>query len=53
VYTNVCYESSLAESTDNLQEIIKKMRGSPSVEFPCKLCNINSFEESLIEKCHI
>jgi hypothetical protein len=50
VYTDVRYKSSLVESRDNLLEIIKKMRGSPSMESPGKLCKIKDFGEKAYRK---
>jgi hypothetical protein len=51
VYTDIRNESSLVESQDNLLEIIKRMRGSPSVEWPGKLCKIKDFgKKRLTEK---
>jgi hypothetical protein len=38
------------ESPDNLLEIIKGMRGSPSVESPGKLCEEKALRERLTEK---
>jgi hypothetical protein len=38
------------ESPNNFLETIKGMRGSPSVESPCKICKVKDFEERLTEK---
>jgi hypothetical protein len=50
VYTDVRYESSSVESPNNLLKIIKRMRGSPSVESLGKLCKIKALRERLTEK---
>jgi hypothetical protein len=38
------------ESLDNILEIIKGMRGSPSVEFPDNLCEEKDFEGKAYRK---
>jgi hypothetical protein len=40
------------ESPNNINEIIKGMRGSPSVESPCNLYEMKASDKILPKKCH-
>jgi hypothetical protein len=51
VCTDVLYESSSVESRDNILEIIKGMRGSPSVEFLGKIFEMKALDKGLPKKC--
>jgi hypothetical protein len=42
---------NFVELPDNLLEIIKGMRGSPSVESPGKLCEMKALDKGLPKKC--